>query len=594
MSRISKWGAIVRIGVICGLIAGDLAATMGVAAIKHPDTFTYLGISDSDSVDPAWSYDTSSHMVILNVYEPLFFYEGTSTEKLIGLAASKVPSRANGLLSADGKTYTIPIRKGVKFHDGSTMTPEDVRYSLLRFMLLDRDAGPSWMLIEPLTGEHSTRDEKGVLHPGMWEKASKAVAVQGDNVVLRLPKPYAPLLSILASFAVVVSKDWVAKNGGWDGTEATWEKFNNPKKESSPLHEKANGTGAFTLQRWDRRNKEFILERHDGYWRKPAKLKRVVIKGVNEFSTRKLMLAAGDADAIYADRPFYTQLEGIPGVVLLDDQPMMDMNPVVYFTFKVNASGNPNIGSGKLDGQGVPSDFFADINIRKGFAYAMDYPGFIKDVFRGKASQATGTIPKTLPGNNPRQETHRLDLARAAEHFKKAHGGQVWEKGFRFTMAYNSGNATRQALCQILKSKIESLNPRFQIDVRPMEWPTFLDNYRSSKLPVFTLGWNADFPDPHSFVFPLMHSRGDYPTIQSYKSEEADKLIEAAVMETSLAKRKELYAKIQAIEFKDAPHLVLVDTVRYRTQRSWVKGFFHNPIFPDSPYGSYFYPIWKE
>ena len=44
----------------------------------------------------------------------------------------------------------------------------------------------------------------------------------------------------------------------------------------------------------------------------------------------------------------------------------------------------------------------------------------------------------------------------------------------------------------------------------------------------------------------------------------------------------------------DVPHLVLIDTTRYRTQRSWVKGWYHNPIFPDSPYGSYFYPIYKE
>ena len=41
------------------------------------------------------------------------------------------------------------------------------------------------------------------------------------------------------------------------------------------------------------------------------------------------------------------------------------------------------------------------------------------------------------------------------------------------------------------------------------------------------------------------------------------------------------------------PHLVIIDTVRYRTQRDWVQGWVHNPIFADSPYASDYYPIWK-
>ncbi|MDD5302901.1 MAG: ABC transporter substrate-binding protein, partial [Elusimicrobia bacterium] len=92
---------------------------LAASNVKNPDSYTYLTISDADSLDPAYSYDTASHLVILNVYEPLFQFEKTSTEKLIPLAAATVPSHENGLISADGRTYTIPIRKGVKFHDGT-------------------------------------------------------------------------------------------------------------------------------------------------------------------------------------------------------------------------------------------------------------------------------------------------------------------------------------------------------------------------------------------------------------------------------------------------------------------------------------------
>jgi len=584
----------IRLLLSASLLLGALPAGALAAAVKNPDTYTYLTINDSDSLDPAWAYDTASDMIILNVYETLFMFDKSSTEKLVPLLATKVPTKENGLISPDGKTYTIPLRKGVKFHDGTPMTPEDVRYSLLRFMVLDRAAGPSSLLLEPLVGYPTTRDEHDKILPRVWEDVNRAVAVRGDDLILRLPRPYAPILGILASWATVVSKPWAIANKDWDGTEATWEKFNNSTKEQSPFFERANGTGPFQLDRWDRRTKEIIMTRWDGYWREPAKIKNVVVRGVNEFGTRKLMLQAGDADVIFADRPLWSQLQNIPGVKIIDDLPTVQMDPMVFFTFEIATVGNPFVGSGKLDGDGIPGDFFADKDVRKGFAYAFDYKSFISDVLHGKGVQATGAIPFSLPGHNPKQKAYTYDKAKAEEHFRKAFGGQLWEKGFRFTITFNSGNVPRQTVCQILKRNIEALNPKFRIDVRQIEWPTFLDAQKASKLPIFVLGWNADYPDPHNFAFPLLHSKGDYPPYQHFKNAEMDRLIEEANAETNMTERKKIYAKLQALEYEEVPHLLIVDELRYRAQRDWVKGWFNNPIFPDAPYGSYFYTIYKQ
>ena len=582
---------------------GPLAALLGAALfvaparaqmqVKNPDTLTYLTISDADSMDPAWSYDTASQLVILNVYEPLFWFDGGSLTKLVPLLAAKVPSKGNGLISRDGRVYRIPIRKGVKFQDGVPLTPEDVRYSLVRFMLQDRDAGPSSLLLQPLLGYNATR-EGGVLKPGVFQDALKAVRVEGGDVVLTLPKPYAPLLSILASWAPIVSKAWAVKNGDWDGTEATWKKWNNPDKESSPFYERADGTGPFILDRWDRKNLQIVLRRNPSYWRKPAALARVVIRGVNEFGTRKLELQAGDADSIYATAPQRSQVENLAGVHLIDDLPAVELNPIVYFTFKINTAGNPNVGSGKLDGDGIPPDFFSDVDVRKGFAYSVDYAGYVRDVKRGHATQATGCIPLSLPGHNPKQKTYSFDPKQAEAHFRKAWGGQVWAKGFRFTLLYNEGNQERETVALMIKRNVENLNAKFQVDVRPVEWPTFLDQYRASKLPIFMMGWQADFPDPHNFAYVLMDSHGDYPATQHYSNPEADRLVERAIAETDAEKRKELYYKLQALEYDDVPHLVIDDSTRFRTDRTWVHGYVHNPIFPDAPYGAYFYTIWKS
>jgi len=575
-------------------LAASCAAAHAAEPVKNPDTYVHLTVADADSMDPAWAYDTVSSLIQGNVYETLFFYEGASTEKLIPFLAAKVPTKANGLISADGLTYRIPIRQGVRFHDGSIMKAEDVRYSLLRFMLQDRSSGPSALLLEPLLGYSSTRDDKGVLKPGAYRDAARAVSLDGQTLVLRLPHPFAPLLAVLASWSPILSKSWAVEHGDWDGTEATWARFNNPSKETSPFFEKEMGTGPFALEHWDRKSKEFALTRFDGYWRAPAKLKRVIVKAVTEFATRKLMLQAGDADSIQEDRSQFSQLASIPGVTITDDLPVLSVDPMLFFNFKINVVGNPYVGSGRLDGAGIPPDFFADKDVRLGVAYALDYAGYVRDVYRGKGTQATGCIPKSLPGFSGKQPTYELDIEEAKKHFQKAFGGQVWDKGFRFTLTYNGGRSAHQILCQMLKRNIESLNPKFQVDIRPVDWPAFLDASNSGKLPLPVMRWGGDYPDPHDFAFPLMHSQGTFPLTQKYANPEADRLIDEALKETRMEKRKELYRRLVAIEHDDLPHLVVVDQVAYHTQRSWVGGWRYNPIYPDAPYGGYFYPLFKR
>jgi peptide/nickel transport system substrate-binding protein len=560
---------------------------------KNKDTYVHVTISDIDSLDPAWSYDTASHMVIENLYEYLLAYKGGSITELEPKVSEKVPSISNGLLTADGLTYRFPIRKGMKFHKGGEVTAEDVRYSLMRFMLFDRAGGPSSLLLEPVTGLSSTRKD-GKHLDAAYEKVSAAVTVDGDSVVLKLHKPFAPILTVLASWAPVVSKEWAVAGGGWDGTKETWKKHSNPEKTAEAFYDQENGSGPFMLERWDKKTKEVVLVRFEDYWKGPAALKRAHIKGVDEFQTRKLMLAAGDADSIYADYLQQPLIKNLPGVELIDDLPRIDMNPAVYFVFKIETKGNPNVGSGALDGKGIPANFFADPNVRKAFAHAFDYEGFIRDVNRGKGHRAVSFIPKGLFGYNPDQETYAYDIEKAEEFFKKAHGGKLWKNGFKFTLAYNAGNQPREVIANMIKRAVESINPKFQIDTRPIQWSTYLDLANNSKLPMFIMGWAPDFPDPHNFAFPFLHSNGNYPRLQRYRNAEADKLVTAAMTETDAEKRRAMYYRLQQIAYEDVPSLFILNSVLYRTQRSWVKGYVYNPIHPDSPYSCPLYYLSKD
>ncbi|MBI4371925.1 MAG: ABC transporter substrate-binding protein [Elusimicrobia bacterium] len=557
--------------------------------LVNPDTLTYAAIQEVSSLDPAFPYEASSQSLIQNVYETLIAFRGSSLEEFEPRIAEKVPTLANGGISADGRTYRFPIRRGVRFQDGSEVAPEDARYSLLRFMLMDRRGGPSALLLEPIAGVASTRDSSGTITLDFAD-LSRRVRVEGRDLVIELPRPFGPFLSIIARWSYVLPQAWCAAHGDWDGREETWKAFNDPPKEKSYLYDHMNGAGPFLLARWDRTGRSVLLERHEGYWRGPARLRRVLLKSIPEFGTRKLMLQAGDADIIETPRPFASQLEGLPGVRLLDGLRRLQTDPALFFTVRVNPVANPDIGSGRLDGEGIPPDFFSDPDVRKGFAYAFDAEAVRLGAYKGKAARAIGPIPPGVAGRDPRQPRYDHDPRRAEEHLRRAWGGRVWDKGFRFTLTYNTGGETRETAAQVLKKGVESLNPKFRVDLRAVDWPVFVDKAQRRLMPMFARGWFADYPDAHNFVYAFYHSQGRYPSAQGFSDPALDALIERAVAEPSAARRAALYRKILARGFEDCPAIFSVHPSGVYAMRSWVRGFTDNPVNMDV----YYYPIEKR
>ena len=574
--------------VILTLVGGGAAQGQ---AVRNPDTLVLVRFGDPETLDPAYAYDTASSEIFLwNIYETLIFFNGGSTGSFVPLLATEVPSVANGGISRDGKTYTFRLRSNVRFHDGTPLTAEDVKYSLLRFMFMDRDGGPSWILLAPILGVDTTRNAQGQLDPALFTRANQAIRTSGNTISITLHEPYAAFLPIMAQWSMVVNRRWAIAQGDWNGTAAGLRALNNPAKpEDTKLFSQANGTGPFRLVQWDRQNRQAILERNDAYWRAPARLRRVIYRVVEDFGPRRLMLQQGDADIVSVNRVEQSQVEGLPGVRIVDDLPQLVVTGV-YMNLKIDtAGGNPDVGSGRLDGNGVPSDFFADVNVRRGVAYAFDYATAIRDCNRGKAAVNRGPIPNGMFGYNPNQPWFTTDRARAEAAFREARGGQVWANGFKFTVAFNSGNTTRQCMAQVLKSNLEALNPRFKVDVRGVTWAQYLSLYRQSKLPMWIIGWAADYPDPDNFVTPFMHSTGTYAKAQGYSNPQVDKLIADARNETDAAKRRAIYHQLMRVAFEDPITLYLQPT-GFIVMRSWVRGWYNNPAF----FGPYIYPMSKQ
>ena len=613
---------LLAIGLLLTLVI--VFTSFAFAEIVNPDTIIVVTIGGPKSIDPAWSYDTASGEVIYNLYDNLIDYKGESVSEFVPMLSTEVPSVENGLISKDGLTYIFPIREGVKFHNGDILTPEDVEYSFKRSLIFDRSGGPMWMLLEPLCGVTGIEnlaiklaevenysdlfeddDPKGELKSNYKEAmikvytdyVDKAVEVDGNKVILHLVQPYAPLLNIIAhagSWAAIINKKWTIEQGGWDGQADTWWKYHDPVCEEDPLFKIANGTGPFILTKWV--PEEIVMfERFDDYWQGPAKIKNAQIKGVNEWTTRKLMLQVGDADLVYVPQPFMTEVRNMEGVKVVENLPTL-ANTVAMMPWEINAEGNALIGSGKLDGEGIPADFFNDIHVRKGFSHLFPYEVFITKVLQGQAIRNPGPLIKGLLGYSDDPSLfYEFSLLKAKREFEQAWDGQLWEKGFKFTLYYNEGNAVRQAFAEMLSTYANMINSKFKITVVGATWSAYLPLFLARKLPMYTIGWLADYPDPHNWVPTYMSTYGAFagyfgePYLK-FAKENVDPLCDKAIKSDDPEERAEIYKQLIKIAHDQAISLYLYQPIGHHVERTWVKGWYFNPMRP----GVDFYSLSKS
>ena len=642
-----------------------------------PTTFVDMTTGEPDTLDPALAYDSASGGVLMNTYDPLIFYRRESISEFVPMLATEVPSKDNGGISADGKTYTFKIRPGVKFHNGDELKPSDVAFTFVRNMLSGGTSSPQWLLFEPIMGSTSYNDvsdlipaealaklnealaaavptpEAGVTpeapafealetladdRPNLQELAKidpaavakacediKSHIVADDaagTVTFTLSQTWGPfLVTLTGMWGSILEQKWVTENGGWDGDCTTWQNFYAPTSEelSTTTGKVENGTGPYILESWTPKD-SLVYKANENYWPTepiweggpsgaPA-LKKVIVKYVDEFSTRFAAFQAGDADFIAAGSPEnWPQLDTLVGEVC--DSETLECKPSetspdaamrvfdkvkgvtrsdAFFNLKVNTAGGNNfLGSGQLDGNGIPADFFSDIHIRKAFEYCFDWETYIADVQQGYGKQANAVMLFGEIGDDPDSPKYSFDLAKCEEEFKastwkSADGTSLWDLGFRMSMTFNTGNTARQSICQIWQQNVNLVNPKFVVEIVGLPWPTFLTNQRQKKLPFFVLGWIEDIPDPHNWVFTYAAQGGAWAGRQSIPQEIFDKLapyITSGATEPDPVKRAEIYKQFNQVYYDEALAVLLAQMLGKHYEQRWVKGYYNNPIYSD-------------
>lgn len=533
-----------RSGVLRALLL-LLCATTGLAATP-PDTLVYTTTHIGDTLDPGATYDTDSGGAVENIYETLVTYDHRLSRP--------APLLATGwTVSDDGRTYTFDLRPGVKFHSGNAMTCADAEYTIERNLVTNSAQSGNWILAESLlgTGANAATDPTVT-----WARIDRAAECTGaGQLVLTLPRPDATLPAKLAFVGQsVVDRTHAVAIGEWDGTATTWQNWIGRDLTDSALSRQPSGTGAYRLAR--RTPGQLDADAFADYWGGPPALAHVTLREVPDVAAQYRDLLAGDTDLIAGGGRFSDgrALSGQPGVTWVDDLPSV---VVTGLALNVNIRNPALLGSGALDGQGVPATFFGDADVRRGFSAAFDDAQFIREGLGGAGRARTLLLPERFPGAPTDLNPPPRGPAQAEAYFRRAFDGRLWTTGFTLTLNYRAGSVPWQKAMENLKRNVEALNPRFRITLQARPWNDLSRDVAQGREAAALLSWLPDYADPDTFLTAFYDSRGYYAARSGWQDAQVDRWIAAARETTDAATRSALYTQVARAATEQAPYVVV-------------------------------------
>jgi peptide/nickel transport system substrate-binding protein len=483
------------------------------------------------------------------------------------------------------------------------------------------------------------------------EATDHAIESDATTVWFNLVMPYEPILQILSqSLGSIVNQAWCVWHGDWPGPVVgdNWYLWHDPV--TSPLYssdpsspgpnlDAALGTGPYMLDYWNKgAGGAWSIIKNPNYWEgwaitthvgwgpsEPAiggHVDRYTSNYIPEWSTRKLRFLGGLTDFCDVPRQYMDQVNGQPGVRCIYPLPQLAAH-ACFFNFAVNTSST-HMGvmqaPGTFSQYGAPPNIMEDLSFRRALTHMFDYATYLQDAFLNESvSPVTPVIPG-LPYYDPsigqkedpsvaQKKKYGItgepagqlayDLALAKTYLQAAWGGQLWANGFTMDAVYNGGNVARQIAATLMKNAFDWVNAnygtKFTIKVTNIPSNTYNTETRNRAMPYFIGGWLPDFPDPHDFVCPFMHSYGDFSGYQGYLGATSfpnavvDSHIDAGIATTVPSERQGNYTWLQHYYVDNAPGFVLSQPTGRHWERDWVQGWYYNPIYP----GNYVYDLWK-
>ena len=385
-----------------------------LAALLAPAAFAQslvLGTKlELNTLDPHFfnAFPTgSSHMMI---YDPLVYVDPNQQLQ---------PALATSWRVVDDTTWEFKLRRGVKFHDGSDFTADDVIATFERVPNV------------PNSPNSFAQFVRGIA----------SVTKQGeDTLIIKTKAPNPKLAFEMSRIFIVPAK--VART-------ATTADFNSGKA--------AIGTGAYKVSEWVNGDR-LVMVRNDAFWGPKEPWAKATEKVIAKDPTRVAALIAGELDAIdlpaTADLP---RLRADPRFKLTKGAAGL----VHYIALDSARDVSPNVTA--KDGKPLTSNPLKDPRVRKALSLAINRPLLADKLMEGSAQPASQLLPATYPGTSQKLKPDSFDLAKAQALLKEA----GWGDGFRIVLTttndrYPNDAAVAQAIGQMwsrlgLKVEIEAV-----------------------------------------------------------------------------------------------------------------------------------------
>lgn len=504
-------------------VAALAAALMAVpATVSAAGELTIALASEPSSIDPHFHNLGPNNALARVIFDRLIMPD--ETQKLRpGLAVSWKP--------IDDTTWEFKLRKGVKFHDGSPFTADDVVFTFQRAP--DVEGSPSSF--------------------GTYMKGKQVTRIDDHTVHIKTERPYPLMPNDMSTFSIVSRKH---------GEGAKTPDYNSGKATI--------GTGAYKFVEYlpgDR----IVLERNENYWGDKPEWTKVTLKAIKSGPSRVAALLAGDVDLI-AQTPTVDieRLKKDPKLTLSQGI----SNRVIYLHLDHDRDASPFVEA--KDG-GEITNPLKDQRVRMAISQAINRDAIVSRVMEGIAIKAGQLLPEGFFGRSANLKPVQYDPEMAKRNLSKAGVGD----GFKLTIhgpndRYINDAKIAEAVAQML-TKVG-----IQTDVVTMPRSVYFK--RASRggpngTPEFSfilVGWGSGTGEASSPLKSLIHtydkSRGFGASNRGrYSNEKVDKLIEDALATVDDAKRQDLLAEATEIAINDGAIIPLHYQVNTWAARKGIK-----------------------
>jgi oligopeptide transport system substrate-binding protein len=449
-----------------------------------------------------------------------------------------VPAAADGMpqVSADGKTYTVKVKKGLKYSDGKDLTAKDFYYGWTRLLdptIPDRNYA---YIAYDIVGAQDLSEAPVTDTVKIKEAQDKVgVKMQGDDtIVFTLSSPVAYFNYILASWIGMPVREDLVKAGG-----DTWTQ--DPKNYI--------GNGPYVLKEW-KQGSSSMWDANPNYRKGKPKIDHIQIQIIKESAQAFAAYGKGELDTIG---------------VAPEDLDTAKKDPTLSKEL-VNSPGNCSF----YIGFNLKKPPFDNLKVRQAFAAAFDREDYVQEVLKGAGTPATSFIPPGRPG-------YAADLKQAdfnPENAKKLLADAGFANGaglppIKITYSSTARNKTRNEWIQAQIK--DNLGLDVQLDpVDPKEY-TKLTKKNETLPQIYVLGWCQDYPDPQDWLSLVF--RSDLAiTPQGWVNDKYDSLTKQADVEQDQAKRASMYNDAQKILLEESPVVFLYWDVTNTLIKPYVTG----------------------